>query len=314
MSIAPPATDTDNAPPKKASKAKRTLVLWVVLVVMFVAIYSLMAPSAPRAAEAPVEQAPWILRTLPHVLPWAFVMFVMGFLVWNGKRARSYNRAVAPAMRALRQRRLADAEAGFIEHARVAGKAPFAGAVSHHNLAAVRLRRGDFDGAAADLAQVERWSGLGFASDLRVFAAASLAQTHALGGDVALARRWLEVAQRRLPKAVNPTDKLGAFVLAEALVLLREGKPREALALDDQHASELEGTVPYDSMRQWWALMAFARWQDAGPRDQGAVDMLLRRLQPSRPHELAHLVVEWPELRGFLETHGVPSDSLSRGS
>jgi tetratricopeptide (TPR) repeat protein len=313
MSIEPPATDSDNQPPaQKPTNAKRTLLLWVVLIIAFIAIYNLFTPSGPRPDPGPVQESHWLLRYLMAFIPWGVMAALLGALFWNGKRAQQYNRAAAPALRALNQRRLAEAESAFTAQSHVAGRAPFAGAVAHYNLAMVRLQRGNLDGAAADFGHVERWAGLAFGSDLRVLAAAYLAHVNALRGDAGLARRWLDVARRRLPAAGDPANKVGVLSLAEALVLLREGKHREALAVFDQHVVELETTVPYDTMRQWWALMAFARWQDAGPRDQGAIDVLLRRLQPSRPHELGHLVVAWPELRGFLETHGVPAEALAR--
>jgi hypothetical protein len=308
MSIEPPATDTDNAPPPKQPSAKRTLLLWLALIVMFIVIYQVFDDGSPHDGPPPF----WTRIGVFDLIPWLLLATLVGWFSWNLRSSARYYRVMGPGLRALAQRRLVEAETELVAAAATAGKAPWAGPLAHYNLALVRIQRGALATAEESLATVERWAGLAHGSDLRVLAAIELGHVHALRGNTALARRWVDVAHRRLPRASVPDDKRRALLRAEALVLLREGKPRDALALFEQNTTELESTVTYDTMRQWWALMAFAQWQDAGPRDQGAVDMLLRRLQPSRPHELAHLVVAWPELRGFLETHGVAAESLAR--
>lgn len=313
MSIEPPDTDTDNTPVTTANtpSARRTIITWLVLIALFVALYTFF--SKPDAAERPSPPPFWAGIGIGDVLPWAFSALVVGWLFWSLHRAGLVHRQLAPGRGALAQRRYGDAEAAFAAVAAKAGPSPWAAPSAHHELALARLQRGDLAGAAASLATVERWAGLAYGSNLRIGAAIGLARVHALAGHVELARRWLGVAQRRFPKDVLGEVSWSALALAEVLVLLREGKPRAAIALYEQRATELETTVPYDTMRQWWALVAFAQWQDAGPRDQGAIDMLLRRLQPLPPHGLAPLVVAWPELRGFLETHGVAAEALAPG-
>jgi predicted negative regulator of RcsB-dependent stress response len=309
--IEPPDTDADNAPARSATKAsaKRTLLLWGVLILVFASIYSMSSPSDP---DRPGSPSNWARVDLVSQVPVAVMVAVVGFLLWSLRRAGLISRQLAPGRRAVAQRRFDDAERVLAAVAAKAGPSPWAAPLAHYNLALARVLRGDLAGAETSLATVERWAGLAYGSNLRVLAAIDLARVHALQGHVDLARRWLGVAQRRFPKDIFGEEGWTALPLAEALVLLREGKPREAIALFEQHAAELETTVPYDTMRQWWALVAFARWQDAGPRDQGAIDVLLRRLHPMPPHALAPLVVAWPELRGFLETHGVPAEALAR--
>jgi hypothetical protein len=310
MSIEPPATDTDNPPAAKKPSAKRTLLLWLVLIVMFIVIYQVFDDGSPHDGPPPF----WTQIGVFDLIPWLLLATVVGWLTWNLRSSTRYYKAMRPGLHAFAQRRLVEAETELVAAAATAGKAPWAGPLAHYNLALVRIQRGALATAEESLAIVERWAGLAYGSDLRVLAAIELGRVNALRGRTDVARRWIDVAHRRLTRAGSAEDKRRVFLLAEVLVLLREGKPRDAVARFEQSAIELETTVPYDTMRQWWALTAFAQWQDAGVRDQGAVDMLLRRLQPSRPHELAHLVVEWPELRSFLETHGVAASALTRGS
>jgi hypothetical protein len=65
----------------------------------------------------------------------------------------------------------------------------------------------------------------------------------------------------------------------------------------------LSRALPLAHMQVAWLLHAFATSRLAGPRDEGSVAALLRTLQGETAEPFAHLYLEWPELRAFVETH-----------
>ena len=299
-SIEPPALPTDNVP---KPKVRRTLLLWVVLVAMFTAIYALMSPSKPRArtSQPAAVQREERFPILPVALGGGVVLFV-ALLAVRARHARTYNRDSAAGIAAMNEGNHALAEREFLAVSRK-HRTGQVGALALYNLALAQVEQGKLRDAEEGLTRVEGWTGVQFASDLRVLVAIRLTAVFALEGKVDLARRWLDDARRRYDRNPRGMVFLGELVLVELLLLAREGKAREVIDGFDQRQSMLEGTLVARSMRIGWLLRAFAAWQESGPRDQGAVAPLVRRLQGGPREDLAAFAAEWPELRSFLVTH-----------
>src|SRR5688572_25284486 len=96
----PPLSPTTN---RQARSAKKTLLLWAVLIVLVIAVYQLFLP-APGVAEPPVEDSGWSFGWGALPLP-----AVLLFLWWQLRRSAQFNRGVEPGMIALADGELARA-------------------------------------------------------------------------------------------------------------------------------------------------------------------------------------------------------------
>jgi hypothetical protein len=304
-SIEPPAFPDDNKPaqPKANTGAKKTLVTWVVLIAMFAAIYAFLTPSGDTAAAASPEPsssaggAPWVAVLVPSVMLVAFVYLTW----WRSRGYLTYGRESSPGLIALREGKLDEAERALSSLA-AKYKSPLVGAHARFNLATVHMRQGKLDAAEADFTAIERWINVGYMSDIRLLAAIGLTELFALRGKPELARRWLVDARKRYDRNLNGVHQLGSLVLAELLVLAREGKFREVIDGFDARRTLLDNSLIASEVRVGWAIRAFAAWRESDPRGHGAPEAALRQV---RDHvaELAPRFSEWPEMRAFLETN-----------
>ncbi len=298
-------TDPAHLPPRRRpwnrDSATRWLVLWVVLIVMFLAIWQVLQPAGPRPDDGAVEVSPsfWRQNLVTVVLLAPMGLFFVGF--WS--QASFVQRAVAEGSGWLAEGDFAKAEEVFAKAARRARWVPMLARAVEYNQAVARLQRGDLAGAAdlfASVARAGSWN-----APLAACASCHLALTYALRGDIAAATRWRDDARRRLAKSTVTAGIRLVVPFAEAIVDLREGRPEEGARRIDENAKAMEGSFIGRWSRMVRAVRAFAEDRMASPREAGAVDALVNALRPSTPGEFAALTAEWPEMRRFLETRGL---------
>jgi len=127
-----PEPDPDPAP-VKPKQAKKTLLLWGLLIVMFLVIWQVLQPSPssqstrPEPVTAPCEDT-WSFGRATLVLgPILFSVFFVSWIVRAYGSARTFNREADPGLVALAERRLSVAaetfEALAAKHAKKPGHA-----------------------------------------------------------------------------------------------------------------------------------------------------------------------------------------------
>ena len=273
-----------------------TLVLWVVLICIFFAIYSLFDGTPAKATPSPtVGVASW----------WLYVAFAVGLLptglvLWQLRAARQHQQRYLAALGMALQGNLQEAIKQYRELlSGVRRKFVFAGPL-RLDLGTALLRAGQLDEAAAEFLSIERGPKMPYLGDRRASAATSLARVFAIAGDVTKAQLWLDHARAR-----QDGDNLHAqmtLVTAEVFVALRADDPAQALGLLDRHRVSLEATLTVAAMRELWLLEAFAISRQTGPREAAAADTVLRMLSTVQPGELRWMWQRWPALAGFAAT------------
>lgn len=313
-----PEPEAVTAAPKKS--AYKALALWVVLIVMFLAIWQFLTPAPGKPPSADAERSQVFAQlagdeACPPSSSWsgsisavAPVMLV-GLLFFLFLRAYRQNVAFAlaqePGRLAMAQRRFAEASGKFQETLPRFAKQPNYRAAVVMNVADAELRAGRFDAAIAACAEIERSRTMLFGSGLRVRIATNMALTYALRGDFATGERWAGDARRRIAK--NHEDRIGHaahLCFAEAVIACRRGDPMGAVALLDARWNELRYALTADAMRSVEVVRAFAEAQ-GGVRASNTVAERLVRVEPVAPGELAWLGAEWPEMKAFLGAHGI---------
>ncbi|MEA2752553.1 MAG: hypothetical protein QOI41_6696 [Myxococcales bacterium] len=314
-----PEPEAAVAAPKK--NARKALFLWVLLIVMFLAIWQVLTPAertdagrntnrAQRtqvvaAEECPPPSSSFWNESVAMISPMVVVV-LFGFLFLRAYRQNlAFAVSQEPGRLAMAHHRFAEASARFQETLpRFAKQPPYRLAVVI-NVAEAELRAGRFDGAIAACAEIERSRTLLFGSAVRIRIANLSALTYALRGDLVTAERWAGDARRRIAK--NQEDRFGHaahLCLAEAAIACRRGDPTGAVALLDARWNELRYALTADSMRVVEVIRAFAEAQ-GGIRASNTVAERLVRVEPVAPGELAYLGAEWPEMKAFLGAHGI---------
>jgi tetratricopeptide (TPR) repeat protein len=294
-----PPPMADNPAPKK----KSPFALWFILIVMVIAIWNLMAPS-PHAEEGGTV---WRLASgLSTFIEWTWWFWIIatpfGYLIWLGRAARPFNLAQEPGLTALADGRLDDAAAIFREvGSRFRRKAQYA-AVARYNLAIVLRRQGKIESAIAELIAVEKGAGLVYASEVRLLAAISLAESYAQRGELEAAQRWLDEARKRLARAGHRNHSACLVRVADAILACRAGRFDEALRGLERDWRQLEGNLALPTMREAWLMRAYATAQLGGVRGEGAATPWITLL---RGAQIEYLAVDWPELRTFLESQSL---------
>jgi hypothetical protein len=279
--------------------------LGVMAVLVFVSVYSHFTGTAPTASAHRETSS-----GLGWVSPLCLVLGAVTYL-W-GQRAHRQSQDLVPGLTALRERRLGDARRLLAQARESYGRTVLLGPQVHLHEGLAHLQSGDLDRAESSLVLADRRGWLGIHQDARLQAAVALAQVLALAGRSEASRTWLAEAKQRRDKLAAPLTHRSELLVAEMMVLVREGNFGAAIALHDASAAELAHTEPAHRLRVWWALVAYATWHMGEARNHAAAEPLLRKLRTSEPHDLAHLVVRWSELRAFLETHGVAANALAR--
>jgi hypothetical protein len=299
----PPDEPTDNPAVPKKKKAWRTVLLWLLLILMFVAIYQFLGGgSAPRHAHTPPSptcEPSWWSSVAPVGVPIAIIgAFIL--LMWRQLRGTSkFNNKLEPGLLALADGDLGRAAEVFTAVAHEFRKQTAYAAAAKVSLVTAWSRQGQLQKAIEAAIDVERAPGLLFGSEVRLHASIHLATLYALRGDVATARRWCESARQRLARAQNRTYAAAILRLAEVLVLARAGERQEALRALERDWRRLEESLTATTMKKALVLRAFCAVGDANRGSTGPWLSLVRK------GELQWMAVEWPELQAFLAAHDV---------
>jgi hypothetical protein len=167
------------------------------------------------------------------------------------------------------------------------------------------LHEGKLDEALQCVAEAEDSFGrnaLGGAATLACYAALA----YALRGEADLAQRWREAAEERKKNAPDPATVSGLLAFVDAVLDVRVGRYESFSKWVDERWQKLEGALTARTMRPLRLLRAYAVAQGStGPRNAGAVELIVAPLQPARPGEFAMFEASWPEIHGFLRTMGL---------
>lgn len=250
--------------------------------------------------------APSFVPVDPVVATWSMILFVGGGFVATLSRGRTFQRANQEGLARLAAGDPVGAAAIFDENARRFRWYGTWHAASVFNLALCRMRQGRLDEAR----------GL-FSSTMQAFGAKSIAQVPAaarfhaatcaaLQGDLHDADALVVEGEKLLGKERSRLE-----LLAKSVVLCRRGHPDEARALLEQHWREGEAALLADVMRALRLVRAYATLRGSRtPDDERTAADLLAGARPFRAGDYDWLGVSWPEMRAFLEEHGLVARGL----
>ena len=278
------------APAVPKGNAKKTIVIWVVLIVMFLAIYQMFDTS--QRHELTGYSGWWIAGAVIGTLIFALVLVVF---LWGG--AARFNTSQASGLEALAAGRYDEAVDVFAKVARRYRTKPSYFAVATYNHGYTLLRAGDSAAAAGILLRAERTPNIG-PNGVRKLAAIQLARCFAFGGDVEKATTWLEAARKRTAGG-DPIYDRALFEAVEGVVLCRQGKLEEANRHYEACWHRFTAYLPINLMSEVWLLRAYAVSSTSGPRDAGAAEPYLRMLRGLPPGSLDWITKHWPELQRF---------------
>lgn len=286
------------APPQAQARnsAGKTIIVWAVLVVLFLAIYALI--SGPEDPRARIGYSGWWIGGAAVAAALAMLVLLLLFV----RGAKQFNQAQAPALEALAERDHALAAELFAKLARRYRTKPQFAAFARHNHGIALLRGGDSATAAGILRAVEGDVKLTMFPGIRRLAAIQLARCFALGGDVAKANEWLAIIKKRGTGLDNPVHDRALVDGLEGLVLCREGKLDEAQRHYEQAWNRMTENLPMRQMTEPLLLRAYAISMASGPRDAGGAEPYLRMLRSTPSRDLEWLTKHWPELQTFVTT------------
>jgi hypothetical protein len=284
----PPLEPTDNAPLKK--HVRRTIFLWLLLMLMFVSIYQFFGTPETHhhVAHAPPRDD-W--NPISSLLP---ALVALGVFYWLIRRQLATGARLSaklePGQQALADGDLGRAVETFAAVARQYKRQPACAA-----MAKLQLKKA-LDAAA----EAERAPGLLFRSEVRLHAATDLALLYALSGDSHAATRWCEDGRRRLASAGQRALCAALLRQAEIVVVARTGQNGDAARAFDRDWRRLEEVLPAAWMRISWVVRCFVA---AGDGTRGSVEPWLTMARSGRKGELRWMAAEWPELAAFLDAH-----------
>jgi hypothetical protein len=316
--MAPPPFLPEHAPPPAPPEAPKknawkTLLLWVVLIVLFLTIWQFLSPSPSNGPPAPKlppceTPFPWTSIVAPLVVC-TVCLLIFARVMRQLRGSTTFNASQEPGAIALAERRFGDALAVFRRLRDEHAKKPLYRAVALVNIAEAELWAGRLDEAIAAYVDIERTTGVLFSAGIRVIAASELTLLYALKGDLEASTRWSAETMTRLGKTHDERLVHGVRVcLAEAIVLCRRGAAAEAVGVLDARWTTMRHAFTANWMRVVEIVRAFAEAQ--GPqREQNVVAERLVRVEPVVGDELAFLGAGWPEMRAFLVAHGIVKGS-----
>lgn len=295
-----------------AQSPKRTLALWVALLLLFLGLYTFFAetPHASRPTLARCEPDYTWMVTVVGSLLFAFGAVFMWFLR-QFKKTNAFNREQEQASVALVDGQWQAAATQFgalMEKYRGHGGS----LVAAYQRAWAKLRAHDLDGALADAIESDKSAGL-FTKPMRTRGAVLIGHLYALRGDSETAARWLDDARERVTKLAGDRLYVGAqLCVAEATLLCRQEKYSEALALLDREQTKLDSLLQVTAVVEVWVLRAFAMQHTESARSVGRLEPVLTLLRARPRGSFDYLAVAWPALRDFLAAHDLKASD--RGS
>jgi hypothetical protein len=280
---------------QKARSANKTILLWLLLILMFVSIYQLFSgpPPSSHPHTAPPPDHFW--NSISALVTIGFGLLMWRLVAW-GRASRRFNGEDTAAQTLLARGQLAEAGAQFEAMAKRYRWRSLRMA-AEHSLAVVELRQGQIDRALDRLAaQVKKPPGIVIIGDTRRTALLHLAIGYAIKGDVTAAQAWLD-AFNKMPGPLNVRTQL-----AITLLELRRGN-FDAVAKDlESRWRELEQQLTGDGLRPLRLLRAFAV-AHLTTRDAELAPTFLQPLGAGAREELMWLGAAWPELAQFIAAH-----------
>jgi tetratricopeptide (TPR) repeat protein len=288
----------DLPPPRRQPGMKqsyKTLLLWTVLIVMFLAVYQFLSPPAPHApthhdppASSLADYASWIVGLL----------VLLPAIAWGLRTGRINKRfagenatGIALLDKGLYTQAAAHFE-GLLQRYRLKGLR----ATARHNVATARLALGELDRA------IELYTSVATDPSANSWHANvwnELASTCALAGRLSEAAAWLA--------KVETVPNVNAFSLVwpRTLLAARRGELSELERMLETRWRELEGKITAVHMRRLLLLRAFSVATAEGPRGTASAEPLLARLRPTTPGEFDWMLGGWPELGAFVAGHNL---------
>lgn len=289
-------------PPAPKSSARRTLVLWVGLIALFVIIYAFVSPSSPGQArshsESPSTWWIWLVCAGPVVL----VVVLFG---WHFAASRRFLARQVPAHEAFCDGEYERAAQQFGALAQRYRLNPSLSSLAAYNQARSLIYDGDAAVAVGILLGIERLPSLPI-NGIRRPVAVDLALAFAIGGDLDKAQRWLEAARER-SAGIDPGHEYARLAEIEGLLLCRAAKFEDAIRHYDATWERMQSRLTVRDMRAVWLLRAFAVASISGPRDGAAAEIWLRLLRATQPGPLDWLTGHWPELAAFATREVAPA-------
>ena len=320
MHDAPFLPEPEATAPASPQKGRaKTLVLWVILVVMFLTIWQFLTPTertpatsdlVPVQAHDAAAAAPTWATFVPTVLPLLVVVLIVFLFLRAYRQNDTFNLSQEPGRMAMAHRRFAEAVDHFRATVQRFSMQPAYRAVAMLNVGDALVRAGRFDEAIAHYAEIERSRTLKLGTTVRMRIATQAALIHGLRGNIPVAEQWLQDARVRLAK--NKDDRIGHaahLCLAESVVSARKGDPAGAVAQLQARWLELRYAFTADLFRVVEVVRSFAETQN-GMRASNAAGERLIRIEPVLKGEFAFLGVAWPELQMFLAAHDVATPPI----
>jgi hypothetical protein len=307
-----PEPVTPPTPPKKSGR--KTLVLWVILIMMFLAIWQFLAPEPgtgkpPAPVAPPCEPASWWVTTAPWLAIAVCLFFAVRWFLRAYGQSLEFNVAQEPGRVAVAERRFGAAFDVFARNVVAYAKKPPYVASANLALGHAQLWAGEIPRAIETFAGIEKKRAVLFSSSVRTIAAVNLAFAQALAGQPDAAERWCAETRARLAK--NRDDRLeyaARLCLAEATIALRRGRGVDAAALLEKNWVTMREVLNANMMRVAEVLRAFAE-AAGGVRQSNTIPERLVRVEPVLPGEFAFLGLQWPEMQTFLAAHGLGARS-----
>jgi hypothetical protein len=282
--------------------AVRALVLWVVLIAMFLAVWQVLRPAEvadPSAYTPPPEGQEPAGSTALRLLPIVFFLVLLVFFSLLALFSRGFNPRNAEGQRALAEGDFERAAAEFEALTKRFRWGP-AATVAKFNLALARLSQGRLQEAIDGFSKLE--GAATKAVQLGPALACQATIACALRGQLDAARTWLCEAERRVKGSPHEATLAGLIAYGRAVIELREGRHVEVQRWLEERWRELERTLTGATLRPLVVLRAFAVAGAGGEREAGTVAQIKKSLEPIRAGEFAMLEAEWPEMQRFLHT------------
>jgi hypothetical protein len=280
------------------------VVLWVVLIIAFLAIWRFLndgsGPAGAGAHKAGGDPggAPGLgTEALTWIIPMVFCAVMFGWFRLTFSRVRRFNEESAVALKSFAAADYRGAVAKFAELEQRYRSPGYVRTTASYNLAMALMRSGEVERALAYLTALDPTLNRSNPA-LRPKAAAQIAVIHAFRGEPAVADRWIAEAEARAKKLATPQVNGGATLLARTVNAIRRGEQEAAVRELIAGWDDLEATLVGSELRPFRVLRAFATVRGEGAALGAAATAALA---DARPGEVDWMGVEWPEMRAFLE-------------